>query len=403
MGWRFRRSFKVIPGVRLNLSKSGLSCSIGGAPLTLNVGPRGVYGTASLPGSGISFRRHFGNTLEQSHQDSNVIPLPPSVTPSLVAPHDGHPAPHDATFSAARIEEIQSASTELMTSASLKELKQLIHAAYEEHEDISAQLNASQYEKGIASQRYLSWANGFLLRRVFKKTFGQRRTALDTAEAKVAELQEQLKQTTIATHIEINREQAEPYFKMRDEFIRLLGCAAIWDVKSQMATDKFRERTTADSRLDRQKVTFSISSSDLIQWEQKVPYMQNANGGEIFFYPGFILYRAAKTAFSVIDFHDLNGSVILVKFFEEQGVPPDSQVIGQTWAKCNKDGSRDKRFVNNYQIPIALYGSWTLKSDTGLWEQFQFSNPERLQRFANAMNAFIASFDGNPEKPQGTN
>jgi hypothetical protein len=35
MGWRSRRSFRVIPGVRLNLSKSGLSCSIGGTPLTL--------------------------------------------------------------------------------------------------------------------------------------------------------------------------------------------------------------------------------------------------------------------------------------------------------------------------------------------------------------------------------
>ena len=61
MAWRFRHSFKVIPGVRLNLSKRGLSASIGGAPLTLNLGPRGVYGTASLPGTGISFRERLGS------------------------------------------------------------------------------------------------------------------------------------------------------------------------------------------------------------------------------------------------------------------------------------------------------------------------------------------------------
>jgi len=39
MGWRFRQSFTVIPGLRLSLSKSGLSASIGRSPFTLNVGP----------------------------------------------------------------------------------------------------------------------------------------------------------------------------------------------------------------------------------------------------------------------------------------------------------------------------------------------------------------------------
>ena len=60
MGWRFRDSFKIIPGVRLNLSKTGLSASIGGAPFAFNVGQRGLMATASLPGTGISFRQHLG-------------------------------------------------------------------------------------------------------------------------------------------------------------------------------------------------------------------------------------------------------------------------------------------------------------------------------------------------------
>lgn len=37
-GWRFRRSFTVIPGLKLNFSKNGLSASIGGSPFTINVG-----------------------------------------------------------------------------------------------------------------------------------------------------------------------------------------------------------------------------------------------------------------------------------------------------------------------------------------------------------------------------
>jgi Protein of unknown function (DUF4236) len=55
MGFRFHRSFKVMPGVRLNLSKSGPSVSIGGKGFHENFGPRGRRTTLSLPGTGISY------------------------------------------------------------------------------------------------------------------------------------------------------------------------------------------------------------------------------------------------------------------------------------------------------------------------------------------------------------
>jgi hypothetical protein len=397
MGWRFRRSFKVIPGVRLNLSKRGLSASIGGAPFTVNVGPRGVYGTASIPGTGISFREQFApgaphmpaspvsphSVIPNSFPSSFPSPTSPIPTPSVPVP----------TTRAPSIEEVRSASTELITSESLKALKKAIQTAHEEHEDISGQLNIALQEKQRASKRYISWLNGFLLKRIFKKRFEHRKISFDTAVAKVSELEEQLRLTTIATEIEIGKEQAEPYFRMRDDFSGLSESAAIWDIKFHQATDKIRERTTANMRVGRELVGFSLGSCDLIQWEQKVPHLPNANGGELFLYPGFILYRAAKEAFSVIDFHDVKLRAAAVNFQEEQGVPRDSTTIGQTWAKANKDGSRDKRFADNHQIPVVLYGSLALKSDSGLWEEFQFSNPERLQRFLKAWNCFVTSFN----------
>jgi hypothetical protein len=85
MGWRFRHSFKVIPGVRLNPSKSGLNASIGSAPFTVNVGPRGVYGTASLPGSGISYRQQIGNRSETPHELPSHPVAPRSLPLSIPA------------------------------------------------------------------------------------------------------------------------------------------------------------------------------------------------------------------------------------------------------------------------------------------------------------------------------
>lgn len=55
MGLRFRRSVKILPGVRLNFSKSGVSTSVGvrGAHVTFGHGQ--VRETVGLPGTGISY------------------------------------------------------------------------------------------------------------------------------------------------------------------------------------------------------------------------------------------------------------------------------------------------------------------------------------------------------------
>ena len=55
MGLRFRRRFHILPGVTFNLSRSGVSTSLGvrGAHLTLGHGH--VRQTVGLPGTGISY------------------------------------------------------------------------------------------------------------------------------------------------------------------------------------------------------------------------------------------------------------------------------------------------------------------------------------------------------------
>jgi hypothetical protein len=55
MGFRFRRSIKLAPGLRINLSKSGVSTSIGGRGATVNVRGDRVRETVGIPGSGMSY------------------------------------------------------------------------------------------------------------------------------------------------------------------------------------------------------------------------------------------------------------------------------------------------------------------------------------------------------------
>jgi hypothetical protein len=51
---RFRRSFTIFPGVKVNVSKGGFSISVGKKGATLNFSKRGVRQTVGIPGSGIS-------------------------------------------------------------------------------------------------------------------------------------------------------------------------------------------------------------------------------------------------------------------------------------------------------------------------------------------------------------
>jgi hypothetical protein len=56
MGFLFRKRIKILPGIWFNLSKRGISTSIGGKGITINIKDDNVRTTASIPGTGLSYR-----------------------------------------------------------------------------------------------------------------------------------------------------------------------------------------------------------------------------------------------------------------------------------------------------------------------------------------------------------
>lgn len=62
MPWKFRKSFKIAPGIKVNLSKSGLSTTLGKKGASVNVGKRGVRTTVGIPGTGISNTSKVGGS-----------------------------------------------------------------------------------------------------------------------------------------------------------------------------------------------------------------------------------------------------------------------------------------------------------------------------------------------------
>ncbi|QOW46164.1 DUF4236 domain-containing protein [Acinetobacter piscicola] len=56
MGFNFRKSLKIAPGVRLNITKKGISSvSLGGKGARVNLGKKGTRTTVGIPGTGLSY------------------------------------------------------------------------------------------------------------------------------------------------------------------------------------------------------------------------------------------------------------------------------------------------------------------------------------------------------------
>ena len=166
----------------------------------------------------------------------------------------------------------------------------------------------------------------------------------------------------------------------------------IWDTLCRQPINQTATRSAAAVNITREPVTFSLRTCELIQWAQKVPHLGNRNGGDLYLFPGFVLFGDSRDAFALIDFRDISLTIEIAKVLDEGIIPDDSKVIGQTWAKVNKNGKPDMRFKDNYTIPIVGYGMIQFRSASGLNEEYQFSNAALAERFAVAWREFHASY-----------
>jgi len=82
MGLRFRRRINILPGIHLNISKSGISTSVGVRGASVTLGKRGTYVNAGLPGTGVSWRQKVPTHTTGSSAASSASAAPSVAQPS---------------------------------------------------------------------------------------------------------------------------------------------------------------------------------------------------------------------------------------------------------------------------------------------------------------------------------
>lgn len=80
MGLRFRKSIKLAPGVRMNISGSGVSWTLGPRGASIGIGKRGTYLNSGIPGTGFYSRERIdGGQQSRPAANAKAVAMAASV------------------------------------------------------------------------------------------------------------------------------------------------------------------------------------------------------------------------------------------------------------------------------------------------------------------------------------
>ncbi|MDR2230791.1 MAG: DUF4236 domain-containing protein [Flavobacteriaceae bacterium] len=363
MAWSFRKRVKIIPGVHLNFSKKGISTTIGVKGASINLSSSGNYLNTSIPGLGLYNRQKLS---EKS--PSSPLPLYPET--DILS-----------------TENIFSSDIQEITSQNMQGIKEAIIMAYNQRSELKGDLYKIQTTlRATKFKRALSYIflYGVIKKNIpleFKKDIYLQREA-------IKQIERQIQNCFVNVDIEFEKDIKQIFDQLYSTFKNLSASQKIWDVTSAHYQDTVKTRSSASKLVNKRLVKFSFRSLPFIKTNYEALYFQNANGADLYFYPGFIVMYSNKNSFAIIGINEIDFYQSYVRFTETSAVPSDSKIIDRTWAKVNKNGSRDKRFKGNYQIPVVRYGEIHLSTNTGLNEEYEFSNYEATEAFGNAFREY---------------
>jgi hypothetical protein len=378
VGFRFRRTVKLFPGLRLNFSLSGISATVGVRGLGVTLSKSGTYLNMGLPGTGLSYRtrlstnRTFSPYLKSRFKwYSQSAETEDTETPTV--------------FSS---ESFESAPTEALTSATLDEFKEMISHLFANKENICKLISEVQTERENIERRIRGWQGLFWA--IFKPSrMDEEQNKVEQLNGFISDLNGSLTNCAIDADFDADSEIRNAYTRLSQHFQQLCNCQAIWDVTRQKVVDPQTTKSQANALLLRHIVKFDFTPVDFIKSEKPPLHMANANGEALYIYPGFALVLRSTKEFALIDLIELSLTVSAIQFTEEGAIPGDTTVIQERWAKTRSDGHRDLRYRHNYAINIVKYGKLHIESAGGLNEMYLFSNYDAVLHFYESFDEYI--------------
>ena len=258
----------------------------------------------------------------------------------------------------------------------MQKLKDEFPKILAERKNLRKKINSTQH----SIQRI---KNKIIISRIFIYGFFSNKLSQQLVDLQKEEIniRKELSETKIALkyNLDENDKSKSLITDLQNKFKELSKSEKIWDItNSQEVTENKSSATTSIKRIP---TKIEMSDFELIKCDIKGLLFKNKNGRNIIFYPSFMISWEHSDNYEIYFNSEIKVEFRISNFLEEETIPSDSEVIGETWRKVNKDGSPDKRFKGNYKIPIVKYAEITYHFGNST-ETFQFSNYTKALEFS---------------------
>lgn len=365
---RFRRRKKLFPGVMLNFSKTGVSATVGVKGASVNLGKAGAFLNTGIPGTGLYDRKRIGarpgNSASRSGAHSHARDLAVHL-----------PADYEA---------IVSVDVDTITCEGMREFHDLLLECREERRELKKLLlKAKNRLSSVKAQ--LVFARVMIIG-FFLPSLKER---LEEARQDVEALQQQRNECRVAVGMGLEPDLEEKYNTVVDAFEALIGVDRIFDIVANASAKGIDANGGASSAVITERVKFDFAEIPMLRSAFDALHLKNYNGGDLYIYPAFVVMVDDHSNFGLIDLHNLQVEISESRNVESD-VPSDGEVIGETWAYARKDGEPDRRYKDNWQIPVVRYARVNFTSPDGLNEAWLFSNYTAAERFVHALKDFTS-------------
>lgn len=204
-------------------------------------------------------------------------------------------------------------------------------------------------------------------------------------QSKLEELNRQLADVQMDVDAPLTDEEKEAYGKLCDAFEQVMHSAYAWFV----APSNYGSPTEPHAQTigKRRQASAYVGVFDYLKSDFDVPVLDTGDT-QYYIYPKFVIKASNVCEFEVYPLTPSAITASIVKHAEAEVKPLDAHSTEEAWLYANGDGSPDKRHTNNKLVPVYQYGC--INFDLGSTQsRFMFSNGEASERFAEALDFYV--------------
>lgn len=338
MGFRYRKSINLGGGFRINLSKSGVGYSWGtkGYRITKTASGK-TRRTYSIPGTGLSYVDESGPNRTRRNTRTYEQPRQQQSFPNEYSEH-----------------KIESADISQFKAAEVSNISQSIEKT----------LRTNFWGTILLWCVILAFANPvFIILPIIGIACKIRARSAGR----------------VSLEYSFDAEKQDEHSRRIDAWQLLVEGEKEWQILSEQFNSNTKVNAGAGRSLKRAICKLEKGCPFYIQTNVDVIQIKLKDETLIILPDKVFIVRKRKVG--TIEYSDFRISVSQVRFVEEEAVPKDAQVVGQTWKYVNKNGTPDRRYNGNRQLPVCLYGQVFLRSSTGLNVELQISNVQNARDF----------------------